>query len=57
MKEEIVRIQRDALARIAQASDRRGVEDARVAILGKKGELTLAQTCLLYTSPSPRDTR
>lgn len=44
MKEEIVRIQRDALARIAQASDRRGVEDARVAILGKKGELTLAQT-------------
>ncbi len=29
---------------IAQASDRRGVEDARVAILGKKGELTLAQT-------------
>lgn len=40
MKEEIVRIQRDALARIAQASDRRGVEDARVAILGKKGELT-----------------
>lgn len=37
MKEEIVRIQRDALARIAQASDRRGVEDARVAILGKKG--------------------
>lgn len=25
-------------------SDRRGVEDARVAILGKKGELTLAQT-------------
>ncbi len=44
MKEEIVRIQRDALERIAQASDRRGVEDARVAILGKKGELTLAQT-------------
>nr|WP_261977217.1 phenylalanine--tRNA ligase subunit alpha [Akkermansia muciniphila] len=44
MMEEIVRIQRDALARIAQASDRRGVEDARVAILGKKGELTLAQT-------------
>ena len=44
MKKEIVRIQRDALARIAQASDRRGVEDARVAILGKKGELTLAQT-------------
>ena len=44
MKEEIVRIQRDALARIAQVSDRRGVEDARVAILGKKGELTLAQT-------------
>ncbi|MBP9526471.1 MAG: phenylalanine--tRNA ligase subunit alpha, partial [Akkermansia sp.] len=44
MKEEIVRIQRDALARIAQVSDRRGVEDARVAILGKKGELTMAQT-------------
>ena len=44
MKEEIVRIQRDALARIAQVSDRRGVEDVRVAILGKKGELTMAQT-------------
>ena len=44
MKEEIVRIKRDALERIAQASDRRGVEDARVAILGKKGELTMAQT-------------
>ena len=38
MKEEIVRIQRDALARIAQASEqaRRG-RTPRVAILGKKG--------------------
>ncbi len=44
MKEEIVRIQQDALAKIAAVSDRRGVEDARVAILGKKGELTMAQT-------------
>ena len=41
MKKEIVRIQRDALARIAQASDRRGVEDARVAILGKKWGIDL----------------
>lgn len=46
MKEEIVRIQRDALARIAGVSDLRGVEDARVAILGKKGDLTMAQAGL-----------
>lgn len=44
MKEEIVKIQQEALARIAEVTDRRGVEDARVAILGKKGVLTMAQT-------------
>ena len=35
-------IQSDALARISSATDERSLEDARVAILGKKGSLTTA---------------
>ena len=44
MKDQITRIESEALAVIAAVADRRGVEDARVAILGKKGTLTLAQS-------------
>ena len=42
MKEQIPAIQSDALARIAAAADERSLEDVRVAVLGKKGTLTLA---------------
>jgi phenylalanyl-tRNA synthetase alpha chain len=42
MKEQIPAIQSDALARIAAASDERSLEEIRVAVLGKKGSLTLA---------------
>jgi phenylalanyl-tRNA synthetase alpha chain len=42
MKEQIPAIQSDALAQIAAAADERSLEDVRVAVLGKKGPLTLA---------------
>jgi phenylalanyl-tRNA synthetase alpha chain len=42
MKEQIPAIQSDALAQIANATDERSLEDVRVAVLGKKGSLTLA---------------
>jgi phenylalanyl-tRNA synthetase alpha chain len=41
MKEPIEAIQTEALALIAAASDPRMLDDARVAVLGKKGSLTL----------------
>ncbi len=44
MKDQITRIESEALAVIAAVADMRGLEDARVAILGKKGTLTLAQS-------------
>jgi phenylalanyl-tRNA synthetase alpha chain len=40
MKDQIEAIQADALACIAAAADIRALEDARVAVLGKKGTLT-----------------
>jgi phenylalanyl-tRNA synthetase alpha chain len=42
MKEQISAIQTEALELIANAGDVRALEDARVAVLGKKGSLTLA---------------
>ncbi len=42
MKEQIPAIQTDALAQIANAAAERSLEDVRVAVLGKKGTLTLA---------------
>ena len=42
MKEQIHAIQSDALARIAASTDERSLDEARVAILGKKGSLTTA---------------
>ncbi|MEI6176564.1 MAG: phenylalanine--tRNA ligase subunit alpha, partial [Verrucomicrobiota bacterium] len=42
MKEQIPAIQSEALAQIANAADERSLEDVRVAVLGKKGTLTLA---------------
>ena len=42
MKDQIPAIEADALARISAATDERALEDARVAVLGKKGSLTLA---------------
>jgi phenylalanyl-tRNA synthetase alpha chain len=41
MKEQIPAIQSEALAQIANAANERLLEDARVAVLGKKGTLTL----------------
>ena len=40
MKDQIEAIQSEALARIGAATDARALEDARVAVLGKKGTLT-----------------
>ncbi|MDB6078174.1 MAG: phes: phenylalanine--trna ligase alpha subunit [Akkermansiaceae bacterium] len=40
MKEQIEAIQAEALARIEAATEPRALEDARVAVLGKKGTLT-----------------
>jgi phenylalanyl-tRNA synthetase alpha chain len=42
MKEQIPAIQTEALALIANAAAERSLEDVRVAVLGKKGTLTLA---------------
>jgi len=42
MKEQIGSIQTEALAQIAAAANERALDDARVAVLGKKGTLTLA---------------
>jgi phenylalanyl-tRNA synthetase alpha chain len=42
MKEQIPAIQTAALTQIANADDERSLEDVRVAVLGKKGTLTLA---------------
>jgi phenylalanyl-tRNA synthetase alpha chain len=41
MKESIEAIETEALAQIAAAGDERSLEDARIAVLGKKGSLTL----------------
>lgn len=43
MKEKIASVQAESLARIGSIADMKGVEDARVAILGKKGTLTQLQ--------------
>jgi phenylalanyl-tRNA synthetase alpha chain len=42
MKEQIDSIQSEALAAITAAENERALDDARVAVLGKKGTLTLA---------------
>lgn len=41
MKTDILRVQNDALAAIAAAQDTRSLDEARVAVLGKKGALTV----------------
>ena len=43
MKDQIASVQSEALARIAEITDMKGLEDARVGILGKKGSLTQVQ--------------
>jgi phenylalanyl-tRNA synthetase alpha chain len=42
MKEQIEAIRREALERIGQVADERSLEEARVAVLGRKGTLTAA---------------
>lgn len=42
MKDQIPTIQTEAIALIEAAADARALEDARVAVLGKKGSLTVA---------------
>ena len=53
-------IKTSLLEQIANAEDAKALDEARVAALGKKGQITellktLGSICLLYTSPSPRD--
>ena len=43
MKDQIASVQSAALAQIAAIADMKGLEDARVGILGKKGSLTQVQ--------------
>ena len=43
MKDRIASVQSAALAQIAAIADMKGLEDARVGILGKKGSLTQVQ--------------
>ncbi|MBQ8479520.1 MAG: phenylalanine--tRNA ligase subunit alpha, partial [Akkermansia sp.] len=43
MKDQIASVQAAALDRIAGITDMKGLEDARVGILGKKGTLTQVQ--------------
>lgn len=42
MKDQLAAIETEALGQIAAAATERALEDARVAVLGKKGSLTLA---------------
>ena len=44
MKEEIAKIQSDALTAIGAASGEQKLDEARIAFLGKKGRLTAAST-------------
>ncbi len=44
MNHSILNIQNEAVAEISAATDERGLEDARVAYLGKKGLLTIASS-------------
>ena len=44
MKTEILRVQNEALVAIAAAADARSLDEARVAVLGKKGALTALST-------------
>jgi len=46
MNDSLSAIQTEALARIAAAGDARALEDARVAVLGKKGTLSLAAAAI-----------
>lgn len=46
MKEQISRIESDALAALATVTNERALEEVRVAVLGRKGTLTLASACM-----------
>lgn len=46
MKEQISRIESDALAALAAVDNERTLEEVRVSVLGRKGTLTLASACM-----------
>lgn len=54
MNDPIGTIQTEALARIAAATDERALDDARVAVLGKKGTLTLAGAAIKDVPPAEK---
>jgi phenylalanyl-tRNA synthetase alpha chain len=54
MKNEILRVQNEALAAIAAAADTRSLEEARVAVLGKKGSLTGLSTGMKDVPPAEK---
>lgn len=54
MIDSITSLQTNALLRIEQSTDSRDVEDARVAVLGKKGSLTLLAATIRSIPPEQR---
>ncbi len=54
MKTDILRVQNDALAAIAAAQDTRSLDEARVAVLGKKGALTVLSMGMKDVPPAEK---
>ena len=54
MKDQILRVQNDALAAIAAAPDARSLEEARVTVLGKKGSLTVLSAGMKDVPPAEK---
>ncbi|MCL2170504.1 MAG: phenylalanine--tRNA ligase subunit alpha [Defluviitaleaceae bacterium] len=54
MKDELLKIKESALSGIDRAGDLRALEDVRVAVLGKKGTLTLVSRGMGKLSPEER---
>ena len=55
MKERLEAIKEETIAKIKNAEDLNILNDIRVEILGKKGQLT--EVCLLYTSDAATNSR
>jgi phenylalanyl-tRNA synthetase alpha chain len=54
MKTDILRVKNDALAAIAAAQDTRSLDEARVAVLGKKGALTVLSMGMKDVPPAEK---
>ena len=54
MKEQLLLVQSEALAAITAAHDARALEETRVAVLGKKGSLTLLSAGIKDVPPAEK---